>query len=210
MGISAGALQWCYGQDSLQPLLTKFRDALGKPIASVFGDDSVDRSLALKGVKAVEYSVSTWQKNNKLTKEAVAKWKAMMAHPEMVKIQLEAASSIGARAQKLCEDWKMDNTQAYCWFFDILVQNGSLRGIKARTSKPSEIEKAISELATPQNKKLWGPKPTLSDQSRVLLQASYDRAAIARQEYRVDVFNRKATIAIGTGYVHGKLYKLTF
>ena len=56
------------------------------------------------------------------------------------------------------------------------------------------------------NAALWRDK--VPDERLALFVASYLRAMKARTQYRGDVLNRKATLAIGSGWVHGEQHTL--
>ena len=186
-GVSAGILQWNLGQGTLQPLLKKYGPT---------GDALIDQVARLAPTDAIALVDAHW------TPEWKAKWKALMGSAWMTTIQLGAAEPIGAHALKLQVEWGMTSNQSFCWFFDVCVQNGSLK-----IPKPDETPNY--KLANPKNLTLWGGL-TLTAEQICLMSASYERAIVAREGYQADIFNRKGTIAAGTGYVHGKLFHLGF
>jgi hypothetical protein len=186
-GISAGILQWNLGQGTLQPLL---QGDTGYP--------EINRIVALPPNQGVAAAVSEMMLDNILTPNWLGIWKDVMTTRTMN--QINAATPIGIAAMNLMRTWGLTNP-AYYWFFDVLVQDGSLRGVTA-SDQP-----VVWNLATSENLAIW-ENMSFTPQQNILLRASYDRACLAKAAYRVDIFNRKATVAAGVGNVHGKYFDI--
>jgi len=113
----------------------------------------------------------------------------------------------------------------FCWFFDLHTQNGGLKGLTYEDVQNFIIANGVDRaddvvcdwLATRaageagyrdalKNAEMW--RNAVNGQGLPLFVLSYLRAMRARQEFRGDTLNRKATIALGQGWVHLELHDL--
>lgn len=205
-GISAGVLQWNYGQGSLQ-------EKILKPYVARYGKEALDKYFpsAVVGVSAsmrphdAVYLAKTYMLNGtKVKNEWKLAWENFLLSPGCKDIQIEAAREIGSHAVRITKSWGLKSLRAYCFMFDIVTQNGSIKIAKPK----ADYEKAkwiIESYASNENRRLFN-KIKLDDEKCILLIASYQRAEISNAKWKMDVFSRKSAIAMGEGIVHGEKF----
>lgn len=213
MGVSAGVLQWNFGMGSLQTrILAKYMEKHGdldmyfpEPIAHLVKAGSneddvrwVERHMLQPG-------------STKLRPEWTKAWRKFMTLPEVVALQKTACNGVSNQAEKIQKDLKLTSVKSYCWAFDIVTQNGSLKGLPLEKADRTRARELIDSSATlPVNQKIWGSMLSkVDDEAISLFTLSFDRAKIANPRWFHDVFSRKGTIALGKGYVHEQLWDFT-
>jgi hypothetical protein len=225
MGISCGVLQWNIGSHSLQPLVQAVGQDLVRHAMPNYGADlwAACNAPAEQG-RAI---VRAWQTQTTLSAAVVEELRRLLDSPEMRRVQFARIGATAQRADVLARDWAQARGQAkrtlqeLVWFFDVLTQNGSMRGIgyadvRAFVAERSEVgatehicdwlQRAPAEWwgreDCGKNSALWqAPQPAESFDLFVL---SYLRARVAGSERaRGIVMNRKGTIAARRGYVNG-------
>lgn len=231
MGISCGVLQWNIGSNSLQPLVR------------LAGQGVVTRTMQTKGADmwtACTSPLATglaivrrWQTGNKLDTVVAAELRALLGSQEMRAIQLRRITTIAQSADGLAAAWAQSmgrtdrSLQELVWFFDILTQNGSMKGLThhdvehfiASSGAAGAVDVICDWLANApngwwgqgdcvKNAALWrNAVPT--DQVDLFV-LSYLRASISGQVMaRGVVMNRKGAIAVKRGHVNGTLYDFT-
>ncbi|HEY0116694.1 MAG TPA: hypothetical protein VGB54_13340 [Allosphingosinicella sp.] len=230
MGISCGALQWNIGSDSLQPMVR----AVGQPVVlrtmPVHGADmwqactnSVSKGLAI---------VRGWQSRTKLKAKPAAELRALMGSREMRAQQDKRIQAVAAAAHKQGEKWAQESgdgpqsKRTFCWFFDLVTQNGGLEGLTASKVKafiaanaPDKADDLICDFLAGvkgngghakdarANAAAWRNKA--AGDKLTLLCASYLRSMTSKPEWRHVVINRKATIAMGRGRVNSTDWNLS-
>ena len=210
MGLSCGILQWNFGTGSLQ-------ERILKPYIALFGSidalgifpGPVDVTSTLTAKQALVYVRNKWldSKGNPLPQWKAA-WVKFLSTDHCKTIQSQAAKGVALSAMKECEAWGMVSKRAFCFFFDINTQNGSIGSIKKPSVNRSITKSYIAE-ATAKNQALWGSVEQ-TDEMNILFQAAYLRARQSRSQYFQDVFSRKGAIALGVGYVHGQTFHYNF
>lgn len=230
MGISLGVLQWNIGSGSLQPLVIAADRVSVLNAMPLHGDElwkacnaNISQGLAI---------VRSWQNGHQLRKPILAELKAFTHSQAFVDQQIQKAKVVAEHAWYATLDW---NTEAgtgqptlheFCWFFDIMTQNGGLKGISFidvnNFIKQAGVDKADDLVCdwleshpytisgfkdAAKNANLW--RDAVPKNSLTLFIASYLRAQKSKSEWRVDVLNRKATIATKQGWVHGEKQDLT-
>jgi hypothetical protein len=222
-GISCGVLQWNIGQGSLQPLVIAVGEPLVLSSMPKFGAPlwtACHAPLAL-GLK----SVVSWQPKNSLPATAKRELQALMGSTQMRAQQDVAIKETGKAAEALCAKWVADRgaaartVQELCWFFDLVTQNNSLKGLSfAHVKKfkaaaaPGNPDDLVCDWLIGTNKKyagmedchknadLWRGKS--SGLGLDLLILSYLRSQKSKLLWRGDVLNRKGTLALKKGWVH--------
>jgi hypothetical protein len=204
-GISFGALQWNIGQGSLQPLWKSMYKQHEQTVREVMGpkfDEFINMLQQAKG-KQLE-----WAKSIQYTDEArgrrvwrvVQDWKNRLQElgktNEMIQLQVETAQVRYNIAIANCRQFELTTERGVALMFDINVQNGKVNrnGVGDRIfedylripSDHSDQEKQIEKM-------------------KVIAER---RSAISHPRWREDVKNRKMTIALGEGTVHGRIYNL--
>lgn len=209
-GISCGILQWNAGQGSLQTkLLKKFIELHGSiDKLNIFPEkimDTLATSNTEAGLRLVAHHMLS---GVHVIDEWNHAWKIFLTIPGMIEVQKIACEDVASKAMKHCREWEMVSPRAFCWFFDLITQNGGLKGVKKPTVDRNRLVNACA-LASPKNASLW-LSLKLSDEQIILIIASWQRSMMARAAYMKDVMDRKGTIAAGVGYVHGKNYDVSF
>ncbi len=225
-GLSCGALQWNIGQGTLQPLvIAAGRDAVLREMPE-WGEDfwnAVQASIP-DGMAMVRY----WQQdglNSRLKQEL----QCFLGCDEMRDEQRKAAGSIAVRAYRAAQGWAKArgdvlSKKEFCWFFDLVTQNGGLKGVGLaqvhaflRPSAERACD-AICDWLTARRETQFGYRDALKNaaewRGRVgesdldLFALSYLRALKARVVSQPVVMNRRATLAAGHGWVNGHFFAL--
>jgi len=202
MGLSAGALQWNYGKGTLQKLLKLYQDKHGLWPALWFPED-INGTSVMHPKDAVAFS-ERMQKDKKVKREWVQSWSTFLTRPEVVACQMELVAKRGEYAEKMMRSWHLDSTKAFCFFFDVNVQNGSMKGVKQKLPLFTQYTRAITKAKD--NREIWSTLDIPDEETIILLRAAWDRSRLSHAKWRSDVFYRKGTIAMGFGKVHGKMY----
>lgn len=206
-GISYGALQWCIGQKSLQPLLAEVvRDhhELAKSIFSVSQlrqlEDMLSKPLADQLAWARSIQISKLNSKNRKVMIIQDDWKKALqilgTTAEMIAIQTNAAAIRYQKAVQNCKDYQCKTERAVAFFFDINVQNGHVNvgGVK---------EKVLADI-----QKLPLNLDATAKEIEVLRIIAHRRSEVCKKEWASDVLSRKLAIAEGKGTVHGKSYNI--
>jgi len=215
MGISAGVLQWCIGQGSLQAKILKpFLGKHGSIDALKIFPDKVDFLVNSSNSAGVSYAaskmhvkvrISLFKSKTVLKEEWKVAWKKFMTLPEVIELQKLACQEVLKKALDLRAAWGMESDRALQWFFDIITQNGSLKGVTKPAYDLAAARKVIMKV-NPVCRKEW-EKIDLAHPDRkenvILLIASDKRAQLSNSRWYDDVLSRKGTIALGVGVVHG-------
>lgn len=207
-GISAGILQWCYGQESLQnkilrPAIVK----LGIEGVDSFFPSPISHSAKMTGKQAVSFAKSLMLDGTAVKYNWRSAWERFLTSPALIEIQRQACDSVASKAWYYCEKFDMKTERAFCWFFDIVTQNGSLNGIPkpelylAQVHYPGSIEREGGI-----NKYNWQQEGVKDDEAKILFRWTLQR--VVRNKWADDVISRKGTIAHCYGKVHGTLFDL--
>lgn len=208
-GLSVGMLHWNYGHGSLQTQILKpYIEAYGSIDALKIFPGVVDLTADMDPETACDYVRKTWLTGPGGTprKEWALAWYAFMASPKMIEIQKKAAQQKADAAMNLCNEWGFVSPRAFCFFFDMIVQDGGLKGVQK--AKPDlNVCKKLMTMGEAHNQKLWDTV-AIDKEMNVLFQAAYARAQSTN--YVVDAFARRGSIALGLGYVRGTVYSFDF
>jgi len=197
-GMSFGALQWNFGQGTLQPL---FKELIAnhQGIASrIFGANLNQLQQAVNGGRnaAMAFAASIQDQTGKVVKETWKQmFKAVGLTPEFQAIEVKSAASYYNRAQNLCKDYGLWTQRGRALMFDICVQNGSIPdNVKALITADF---KALPQSLSPEDAEL----------AKMRIVANR-RSEAAKPAFVEDVRRRKLCIAEGRGVVHGISYDL--
>jgi hypothetical protein len=134
-------------------------------------------------------------------------WSRFMTDPVIINLQKHAIDKYFHQAKRICGriGFAHDHRRAMAWSFDLAVQNWSLD----IDLPPDNYDQCYNILTSydQENLILWIGEH-LEPYQRQLVILSHLRAMKCKPEWRANVFVRKATIAIGTGWVNKTLYKL--
>lgn len=220
MGISCGALQWNIGQNSLQPMVKAAGKTAVLGAMPTFGaamweacNSPISRGLSI---------VRGWQNGTTLKPKAKAELRALM---DTAKMRAQQDAKIGRVAQTAMDQAKAWNKNVepskrlFCWFFDLVTQNGGLDGLSRKevtdfiaATGPQRTDDLICDFLKSQrgnsghvrdarkNADAWRNK---ADGDKLeILAMSYLRSKTASSTWRHVVLNRKGTIAMGDGWVN--------
>jgi hypothetical protein len=249
MGITCGVLGWPWGLGNQQRLISKLVSKDG-------GKEVIRRHMPTIGMEYLNLSempvrkslsiVSSWSSGAKVREPYLSELKALWGSPEMIEVQREQSEPIFNSAVKYSKAWLgYFNHSGHpplwviAYFFDIVVMNGSLRGILPDDVQQfmddngghSEIEMIFSFCSSAnstmaaykdckKNALHWrteyGPILMSSDESfsieRFLFVLGYMRSMRANYTYRAATLNRRGIMALGSGYTESelKILKNTF
>ncbi len=197
-GISFGALQWNFGQGTLQALLQKMFRSHRDIAATIFGSDLEGLERAIDGGKAdcLDFAASIQDpRKNTVNPPWKQMFKSLGLTPQFQEIEIEGAASYYARAVQLCRDYGLLTERGRALMFDICVQNGSIPD-RVRTLILADFDKLGQALA-----------PEEAEVERMRIVANR-RAEASNPRFVEDVRKRKLCIAEGKGVVHGISYDL--
>lgn len=227
MGISCGALQWNIGQNSLQPMVRAVGEQLVLQTMPTLGGEmwKAGKAKPADGMPIV----LGWQINNKLSQIARSELKALMGSATMRAEQHKRIDQVAQTSLQMASQWakSADRTKAskreFCWFFEIVTQNGSLKGLTHEdvsdfigNSGQKDALKLICDFLASQSGTSGHVKDAnknaaswrgVSDPLIIeLLVATYLRSKTALPQWRHVVINRKGTVAVGKGWVNSSQF----
>jgi hypothetical protein len=197
-GISFGACQWNFGQESLQPLLKDMIKRQPGGVEAIFGEHfaklvaalAADKRELMNFAAGIQHPVK-----HTLLEPWRGMFKSLGRTDEFHAIELEYAGALYQAALELCTEYGLWSQRGQALMFDIKVQNG---GISHKTR--ARILANFTGLAA----NLPGERMELE---RMKIIANR-RAEAAKPRWVEDVRARKLCIASGTGEVHGIPYDL--
>lgn len=230
MGISLGVLQWNIGSHSLQAMVAALGETAVKQLMPHYGDQLWD---ACNGDVPHGLAICrSWQNGSQLRPDALQELKAFTKSDLFVAQQVHKVSGVAAQAWSAAADYASEDPQygevskpLFCWFFDVFTQNGGLKGI-GYADVSAFIEKnagngavrVICDWLSSRPKGMAGYRDSnangifwrssVPQSATSLLVLSYLRSQLSRPEYRADVMNRKGTVAVQQGRVHGEMHDL--
>jgi len=195
-GISYSALQWNFGQATLQPLLIEMNTSHPDVMGPVFGDlyGELTRVFAMSRTRQVEWSRSIQSVKHTLDDRWRGCFHALGETAQFQAIAARHAASLFDGALSLCRTYGLTSQRAAALMFDIKVQNGSIS-----PSAHSLIERDFSALAPGDADVIEAAK------MRAVANRVADSASV---RWREDIRARKLAVANGTGTVHGLHYDL--
>lgn len=198
-GMSFGALQWNFGQGTLQPMLGEMLANHPELVASIFGPDVESLKKAIKEGKAASLAfASAIQEAGKKTLLSVwsKRFRALGLTPEFQAIEIKAAAAYYERAVRLSAEYGLWTARGRALMFDLCVQNGGI---------PDPVKRQIlADIAMlPAG---LSPEETELQKMRIIANR---RAEAANPKFVEDVRKRKLCIAEGKGSVHGIAYDLS-
>jgi hypothetical protein len=229
-GISCGVLQWNIGQTSLQPLVKDVGKNVVLNNMPAFGNELWDACHApLAGALA---AVRLWQTGSSLHAVPKRELRDLMGSPEMRARQDVSIRAVGKAAEEMCDQWVADRSatsrtiQELCWFFDIVTQNSSLKGLRfsdvenfKNAAAPGKADDLVCDWLAQTTSIFAGQEDCHKNAALWLNQAnglgldlliiSYLRSQKSILRWRGDVLNRKGALALKQGWVHKQLFDLT-
>jgi hypothetical protein len=198
-GLSLGALQWNFGQGTLQPLLQEMYRENPTAMLRAMGDCLDPLLQALKEPMDRQMmwvrSIQDGQTHRLQTRWESA-FRSLGRQKEFHLIQVKWAGGIFQAAKRAAEEFNLTTERGLALMFDIRVQNGSISPeLKAR------IWKEIRALPYTLSQETFEVEKMKIIANR--------RAEAAHARWVEDVRARKLCIAEGKGRVHGVDYDLT-
>jgi hypothetical protein len=204
-GMSCGILQWCYGQGSLQ-------DRILKPYIELYGANALNGYFPINVAQTAYLGPDNairWAKEYMLDRSGNVKpnfklsWQNFLLSPQCIAIQKVAADHVARKALKYCIDWNFRSKKAFCFMFDLITQNGSMKFDPKVFSEESFL-RALDE-APARNRDLWATLPVDSEMMQLMCIA-HKRAGLSNPKYADLTYNRRGSIAMELGYVYGSLF----
>ncbi len=196
-GLSFGALQWNFGQRTLQALLLEMIERYPRTARTVFGNrhDELERALRGSHDEVMAFARAIQHAGNHAVVEP---WREMFMELGRTRacqnVQRRHAAALYAEARLLAEEFGVWSERAVALMFDIVVQNGSI-GNAVR----AQILSAFAALDT-------APREEFEiTRLRVIAEL---RAQAADPRWQAAVLARKLCIANGAGVVHGINYEI--
>lgn len=222
-GISCGVLQWNIGQRSLQPLVIAVGQARVQSLMPQFGAALWQACHSPTGQALAV--VRGWQSGNSLLAAQRRELRALMASPQMIAQQDKHIRITAAAAEFEADAWAVArggpprSLQEMALFFDIATQNGSSAGVThavvrdfITTATPGRADDLVCDWIVQYNASVAGHADGVRNAALWrnaahgaaldLLVLGYLRANKANSRWRIDVMNRKGTIAMRQGWVH--------
>lgn len=197
-GMSFGALQWNFGQESLQPLLKEFNSKYPDLIKSIFGDklQSLLNILDMPNYKGIEFAINIQHPIKHFILEPWrGMFKALGRCDEFQQIEVDYAKNIFDRALRMSKEYTLRSERSIALMFDICVQNGSIQN----TLKP----KILADYAL--LKDIKNANALEVSKMGIIIDRRLEKVS---PRWREDVRARKYTIANGQGFIHGIQYDL--
>jgi hypothetical protein len=197
-GMSFGALQWNFGQGTLQPLLQEMLSKHPDVASNIFGANLAQLRQAISGDKAaaIRFAVSI---QDPVKKAVLNPWRQMFTSlgltPEFQAIEVEGAAAYARRGVGLCQEYGLWSERGRALMFDICVQNGSIAD-STKTLILADFAN-LPQTLSPEDAEL-GRMRSVANR----------RAEAANPKFVEDVRTRKLCIAEGKGTVHGIIYDL--
>jgi hypothetical protein len=197
-GMSYGALQWNFGQQSLQPLLKEMNTTYPSMLQEIFAQayqplvDVLGKNLQaqMAWVRSIQHPVQHF-----VFEPWRGFFKTLGRTPEFQGIQVKYAEHLQQKAFNLCQEYQLWSPRAEALMFDIVVQNGSISAVVRQT-----IMQEIGNL-----------RPELDREALELEKMriiANRRSEACKTQWVEDVRCRKLTCANGEGIVHGVTYHL--
>lgn len=216
-GLSCGILQWCFGQGSLQASILR-------PYIATFGSidllgifpEKVDHLAIASVPSALTFARAHMLEGVHVKPHWKAAWEKFLKREDTIQIQMKAASHDRDIANNMMHSLGLDSDRAFMWCFDIVTQNGSMKGIQLQAPDRALAKRELAARDAKggvadfhKNKVIWAEMlSTVSDEQVALFRTTLRRALVANPDFTADVINRKGSIAMGRGWVHGNLVKV--
>lgn len=197
-GMSFGALQWNFGQGTLQPLLLQMFHRHRGIAETIFGSDLplLERAMGYGKADCLDFAATLQDPQQKTV---ISPWdgrfRSLGLTQQFQKIEMEGAASYYKRAIRLCKDYGLQTERGRALMFDICVQNGSISD-RVRTVIFADFNKLGQALTREE-----------AEVERMRIVANR-RAEASNPRFVEDVRRRKLCIAEGKGVVHGTKYNL--
>lgn len=196
-GLSFGALQWNFGQGTLQPLLQTMIERHEAVAAGVFGDGFAELRKTLTTADRpaqVAWAVGLQADGRTVGQPWRGRFVALGETPEFQAIETDAAATLYREALAYCRRFGLKSQRAAALMFDVATQEGSIGDAVAR-----RIESDFAALS---------PGSGDADETPKLKIVANRCAEAANPRWVENVRARKLTIAEGGGVANGMHFDL--
>lgn len=185
-GLSLGYIQWCIGQDTLQPLLNRMDREYNDEMRSIFEDnyDSIHNMILDTKENQLEWAKSINTLSNTIVEPWYSQFVKLCNNQNFINIESDAIAYKVGQAMIICDKYNLKTVRGFALAFDIAVQNGSISQEAAKI-----IDTAIME----------NPNMIEKDLLKVIANAVADTSTSNIEDIRA----RKMAIVNGAGTVHG-------
>lgn len=185
-GLSLGYIQWCIGQDTLQPLLNRMDREYNDEMRSIFEDnyDSIHNMILDTKENQLEWAKSINTLSNTIAEPLYSQFVKLCNNQNFINIESDAIAYKVGQAMIICDKYNLKTVRGFALAFDIAVQNGSISQEAAKI-----IDTAIME----------NPNMIEKDLLKVIANAVADTSTSNIEDIRA----RKMAIVNGAGTVHG-------
>ena len=185
-GLSLGYIQWCIGQDTLQPLLNRMDREYNDEMRSIFEDnyDSIHNMILDTKENQLEWAKSINTLSNTIAEPWYSQFVKLCNNQNFINIESDAIAYKVGQAMIICDKYNLKTVRGFALAFDIAVQNGSIS---------QEADKII-DTAIMEN-----PNMIEKDLLKVIANAVADTSTSNIEDIRA----RKMAIVNGEGTVHG-------
>ena len=185
-GLSLGYIQWCIGQDTLQPLLNRMDREYNDEMRSIFADnyDSIHNMLLDTRENQVAWAKSINNSGNTIAEPWYSQFTSLCNNQNFINIESDAIVTKVGQAMIICDKYNLKTVRGFALAFDIAVQNGTIS---------QDAAKIID------NELVKNPNIIEKDLLKVIANAIADTSTSNVEDIR----SRKIAIVNGIGNVHG-------
>jgi uncharacterized protein YjdB len=190
-GLSLGYLQWCIGQDTLQPLLNRMDREHNAEMKSIFGANytALHNMILDTPANQLKWAKSINDSSNNIIEPWHTQFTNLCNNQDFKNIESDAQVYTVKQAMLICDKYNLKTVRGFVLAFDIATQNG---GITSDASKI--IDAAVQKNPNITEKNLLG----------VIANAVADTSTINKDDVRA----RELAIVNGKGTVHGSTLNL--
>lgn len=190
-GLSLGYLQWCIGQGTLQPLLSRMDKQYNSEMRNIFkiNYSEIHDMIYYSPAKQLEWAKGINNLMNKIIEPWYSKFVSLSKNQNFKKIEHDAEAYSVKQAMIICDKYKLRTVRGFALAFDIVVQNGSISSEAAKI-----IDNALIK------------KPNMTE--KTLLRVIANAVADSSPSNSEDIRSRKIAIVNGKGIVHGSMLYL--
>ncbi|WP_242841095.1 SH3 domain-containing protein [Clostridium akagii] len=184
-GLSLGYLQWCIGQDSLQPLLNRMDREYNSELKSIFGTNyNVLHAMILDTqANQLKWAQSINDGSNNISEPWHSQLVNLYKNSDYISIENDAQIYYVKQAMLICTKYNLKTVRGFALAFDIAVLDGS-GSVLGSTNAEQTITATIAQ------------NPNISEKDLLTVISN----AVATTP---DDKSRKTAIINGQGVVHG-------
>lgn len=232
--LTCGALGWTWKFGDQQKMV-QYCEKLYPGIVSkkMPGKGGEYLLLCSKPIAVSSTTVSTWSVGSKVSEPWRSELAALWGCAEMQGVQVYFAGDMAKKAAALSLDWvksrNANHTEEttevsmalFCFFFDLVVNNGSMKGVTYQMVHDritqSGVEQSVEEVLhwcavqsqkdCQRNAHYWEGMTKTGEQIEMMI-CGWLRALKSVPQWQASVMNRRGIIALGSGWAEGQLKKL--